>query len=179
MRQKKRLMVVLVMVIFVGLTVSLLPSGKVSAAEIRLKVANYFPPPSFQATVLEEFCRELEKRTHGGVKVDYYAGGSLLKAPAIFDGVVSGIADIGYSHVYYTAGRMPVTEAVGLPIGYPSAWVASQVLNDFYREFKPKEFDQVKVLWMNTSPNSAIATSRITIIKLKTSSIRKCAIRMR
>jgi TRAP-type C4-dicarboxylate transport system substrate-binding protein len=137
-----------------------------SAKEIRLKVAQYFPPPSFQAKVLEEFCRELEKRTDGKVKVDYYAGGSLLKAPAMFDGVVSGIADIGYSHVYYTAGRMPVTEAVGLPLGYPSAWVGSQVMNDFYQEFKPKEFDKVKVLWMNVSPNSAIATATKPIRKL-------------
>jgi TRAP-type C4-dicarboxylate transport system substrate-binding protein len=108
------------------------------AKVIRLKVAQYFPPPSFQSKVLEEFCRELEKRTDGAVKVDYYSGGSLLKAPAMFDGVVNGIADIGYSHVYYTAGRMPVTEAAGLPLGYPSAWIASQALNDFYREFKPK-----------------------------------------
>jgi TRAP-type C4-dicarboxylate transport system substrate-binding protein len=138
-----------------------------SAKEIRLKVAQYFPPPSFQSKVLEEFCRDLEKRTDGAVKVDYYAGGSLLKASAMFDGVVSGIADIGYSHVYYTAGRMPVTEAAGLPLGYPSAWVASQALNDFYREFKPKEFDKVKVLWLNTSPNSAIATASKPIRKLE------------
>jgi TRAP-type C4-dicarboxylate transport system substrate-binding protein len=138
-----------------------------SAKVIRLKVAMYFPPPAFQSKVLEEFCRELEKRTGGQVKVDYFAGGSLLKAPAMFDGVVSGIADIGYSHVYYTAGRMPVTEAAGLPIGYPSAWVGSQVLNDFYQEFKPKEFDGVKVLWLNTTPNSAIATAKKPIRKLK------------
>jgi len=167
MRQKKLLMVVLVMVLFVGLMVFLLPPGKAHAKVINLKVANYFPPPSFQAKVLEEFCRDLEKRTNGGVKVDYYAGGSLLKAPTMFDGVVNGIADIGYSHVYYTAGRMPVTEAAGLPIGYPSAWVASQVLNDFYHEFKPKEFDQVRMLWLNTSPNSAIATSKKPIRKLE------------
>lgn len=167
MRQKKRLMVVLVMFIFVGLTVSLLPSGKVSAAEIRLKVANYFPPPSFQSTVLEEFCRELEKRTQGAVKVDYYAGGSLLKATAIFDGVVSGIADIGYSHVFYTTGRMPVTESNGLPIGFPTGWVASQVFNDFQQEFRPKEFERVNVLWMNSSPPSAIATAKKPIRKLE------------
>jgi TRAP-type C4-dicarboxylate transport system substrate-binding protein len=137
-----------------------------SAKVIRLKVAMYFPPPTFQSKVLEEFCRELEKRTAGVVKVDYFTGGSLLKAPAMFDGVVSGIADIGYSHVYYTAGRMPVTEAAGLPLGYPSAWVASQALNDFYQEFKPKEFDKVRVLWLNTSPNSAIATAKKPIRKL-------------
>ena len=134
---------------------------------IRLKVAQYFPPPSFQSKVLEEFCRDLEKRTNGAVKVDYYSGGSLLKAPAMFDGVVSGIADIGYSHVYYTAGRMPVTEAVGLPLGYPSAWVGGQVINDFYQEFKPKEFDKVHVLWMNTTPPSAIATAKKPIRKLE------------
>jgi TRAP-type C4-dicarboxylate transport system substrate-binding protein len=45
--------------------------------------------------------------------------------------------------------------------------VASQVLNDFYDKFKPKEFDDVKVLWMNTSPNSAIATSKKPIRKLE------------
>jgi len=127
---------------------------------ISLKVANFFPPPAFQSKVLEEFCRDLEKRTGGKVKVDYYAGGSLLKSTAMFDGVINGIADIGYSHVYYTAGRMPVTEAGGLPLGFPTGWVASQVMNDFYQEFKPKEFDAVRVLWMNASPCTAIATAK-------------------
>jgi TRAP-type C4-dicarboxylate transport system substrate-binding protein len=139
----------------------------VFAASVNLKVANYFPPPTLQSKVLEEFCRELEQRTGGEVKVDYFTGGSLIKAPAMFDGIVRGIADIGYSHVYYTAGRMPVTEASGLPLGYPSAWVAGQVMNDFYNQFKPKEFDDVKVLWLNASPNSAIATSKKPIRKLE------------
>lgn len=143
-------------------------NGLLAASKvINLKVATYFPPPAFQSKVLDEFCRELEKRTEGAVKVDFFAGGSLLSAQAMFDGVVNGIADIGYSHVYYTPGRMPATEAAGLPIGYPSAWIASQVLNDFYHEFKPKEYDKVKVLWFNTSPNSAIATSKKPIRKLE------------
>jgi TRAP-type C4-dicarboxylate transport system substrate-binding protein len=167
MRQKKLFMVLLVAVLFVGLMVSVFSSGKAYAKEIRLKVANYFPAPASQSTLLEEFCRELEKRTHGQVKVDYYAGQSLLASTAMFDGVVSGIADIGYSHVYYTAGRMPVTEAAGLPLGYPSAWVSSQALNDFYQQFKPKEFDKVKILWMNTSTPSAIATAKKPVRKLE------------
>ena len=167
MRRKKLLIMVVAGILCLGLMVAVLPSEKAHAKVIRLKVAMYFPPPTFQSKVLEEFCRDLEKRTGGGVKVDYFTGGSLLKAPAMFDGVVSGIADIGYSHVYYTAGRMPVTEAAGLPLGYPSAWVASQALNDFYQKFKPKEFDAVKVLWLNTSPNSAIATAKKPIRKLE------------
>lgn len=160
MRQKQLFMVVLVLVLFVGLVVSLFPSGKAHAKEIRLKVANYFPAPASQSTVLEAFCRELEKRTGGQVKVDYYPAQSLLSSTAMFDGIIKGITDIGYSHVYYTAGRMPVTEAAGLPLEYPSAWVSSQVLNDFYQQFKPKEFDKVKVLWMNTSTPSGISTAK-------------------
>jgi TRAP-type C4-dicarboxylate transport system substrate-binding protein len=159
-------MVVLVAALCVGLTVTALPSGKAHAAKVNLKVANFFPPPAFQSKVLEDFCRDLEKRTGGQVKVDYYAGQSLLKAPAMFNGVVTGIADIGYAHVYYTAGRMPVTEACGLPLGYPSGWIASQVFNDFQQEFKPKEFNKVKILWMNSTPNSAIATAKKPIRKL-------------
>ena len=127
---------------------------------IRLKVANYFPPPANQSKLMDAFCKDLEMRTNGRVKVDFFAGGSLLKAPAMFEGVVNGIADIGYSHVYYTSGRMPVTETSGLPLGYPSAWVGGQVLNDFYNKFKPKEFDKVRVLWLNTSTPSAIASKK-------------------
>jgi TRAP-type C4-dicarboxylate transport system substrate-binding protein len=148
--------------------VTALPSGKIHAAPvIRLKVANYFAAPASQSIVLEEFCRELEKRTGGQVKVDYYPAQSLLSSTAMFEGIIKGIADIGYSHVYYTAGRMPVTEAVGLPLEYPSAWVSSQVLNDYYQQFKPKEFDQVKVLWMNTSTPSCISTAKKPIRKLE------------
>jgi hypothetical protein len=28
-----------------------------------------------------------------------------------------------------------------MPLGYPSAWVAAQCINDFYETFKPKEWD--------------------------------------
>lgn len=129
-------------------------------AVIELKMANYFPTPALQSTVLGEFGKEVEERTGGRVKITYYPGGVLLTATKIFEGVVTGIADIGYSHVYYTPGRMPVTEAVGLALGYPSAWVGSQVANDFYYKFKPKEFDDVVVLWMNTSNPNVMITKK-------------------
>jgi len=126
---------------------------------IELKFANYIPAPATHSVLLGEFCLELEERTGGRVKVDYFPGGTLLTAEAMFDGVIDGIADIGFSHVYYTPGRMPVTECAGLPIGYASAWVSGQVVNDFYDEFQPDEWDAVKVLWLSTSTPSAISTA--------------------
>ncbi|MFZ0447621.1 MAG: TRAP transporter substrate-binding protein [Desulfatiglandaceae bacterium] len=158
---QKKLLIILGILCF-GFMFTLTSAGGIYAADkvIKLKVSNFFPPPAFQSRVLEEFCRDLEKRTGGRVKVDYFAGGSLLKSTAMFDGIINGITDIGYSHVYYTAGRMPVTEACGLPLGFPTGWVSSEVMNDFYQEFKPKEFDKVRILWMNASPPTAIATSK-------------------
>lgn len=134
---------------------------------IELKLANYFPAPAGQSVILEEFSRELEERTGGRVKVDYFAGGSLLPPTGMFEGVVSGVADIGYSHIFYTPGRMSVTAVTGLPLGYSSGWVSAQVLNDFYHKFKPEEWDDVVVLYMNTSTPSAISTSKTPIRKLE------------
>jgi TRAP-type C4-dicarboxylate transport system substrate-binding protein len=124
-----------------------------------LKVANYFGAPASQSIILEEFCNDLTARTGGRVQCDYYTAGSLLSSSGMFDGILDGVTDIGYSHVYYTPGRMPVTECCGLPLGYPSAWVGGHVVSDFVQEFKPAEFDDVVILWMNTSTPSGISTA--------------------
>ncbi len=164
---KKGSMMALMMALCIVLIGSISPFEKAYSQAVKLRVATYFPPPSSQAKLLEEFCRELENRSKGQVKVDFFAGGSLVSPVATFDSLVSGVVDIGYSHVYYTPGRMPVTEAVGLPLAYPSSYVSNQVINDFYQQFKPKEFDAIKILWMNTSPPSAIATAKKPVRKLE------------
>ncbi|MCU0595532.1 MAG: TRAP transporter substrate-binding protein [Desulfobacterota bacterium] len=142
------------------LAIAFLPCEPLFAKDevIELKFANYFPPPARQSKFCEEFIADLEKRTNGKIKVQYFTGSSLLKAPNMFKGISSGIADIGLSHVEYSPGRMPVTEACDLPLGYPSGWVACNVTNDFYEKFKPKEWDEVQVLWMHAStPNVIIS----------------------
>jgi TRAP-type C4-dicarboxylate transport system substrate-binding protein len=129
-----------------------------SADVIKLKMANYFPPPAPHSKICEDFIADVEERTNGRVKIQYFAGGSLLKAPRMYEGVVTGISDIGLAHVEYTPGRFPVTEVCDLPLGFPSGWVANQVVNDFYHHFKPKEWDKVHILWMHASnPNVVIS----------------------
>ncbi len=160
--KKKALTTSLSVAVIINL-ICLLPafnSPAYSEEVIKLKFANYFPPPAKQSKICEEFIAEVEKRTNGRVKIQYFAGGSLLRAPAIYNGIETGIADIGYSHVFYTAGRMPVTETAGTPLGYPSAWVSTHVVNDFYNAFKPKEWNKVKVLWLNGSAPSLIISRK-------------------
>jgi TRAP-type C4-dicarboxylate transport system substrate-binding protein len=138
------------------------PMDKALAADqvINLKIANFFPPPSGQSKITEEFGAELERRSGGRIKVQFFGGGSLLKAPAMFKGIETGITDIGYSHVYYTPGRMPVCELIGLPIGTPTGWVAAHMAYDFYQKYHPKEFDSVKVLAIHGNPPSMIISNK-------------------
>jgi TRAP-type C4-dicarboxylate transport system substrate-binding protein len=141
-------------------TLTLIPIQGAYAAPkvINLKFANFFPPPAAQSKICEEFSAELERRTGGRVKVRYFPGGSLLKAPAVIKGVEKGIADIGYSHIEYTPGRMPVMEAAEQPLGYPSGWVANQIMNDFYNRVRPKEFENFKVMWFHANTPSMLMT---------------------
>lgn len=136
------------------------------AQPINLKVANYFPPPSKQSRLTQEFGEELERRSGGRIKVQYFAGGSLLTGPAMFKGIESGVADIGYAHVYYTPGRMPATEALGLPVGIPSGWVGAKVGFDFYNKYQPKEFAGVKVLALHLN-GPALLISKKPVAKLE------------
>lgn len=160
MKQKSLLAVVGILCL--GLMFAFLPFDTVQAKDevIKLKIANFFPPPAKQSKILDQFGKELEWRSGGRIKVQYFAGRSLLKAPAMYKGIEAGIADIGYAHVYYTPGRMPVSEGAGLPIGLPSAYVGAHVAFDFYNKFKPKEWNKVKLLAIHLNAPSMLITKK-------------------
>jgi len=109
----------------------------------------FFPPTHGQAKAAEAWAREIEKRTQGKVKIKVLAGGTLTPADQCYDGVAKGISDLGMSCFAYTRGRFPLTEVLDLPLGYPNGRVATRVANDFYKTFKPKELEDVKVLYIH------------------------------
>ncbi len=143
--------------VFVALFVFVMTSSPY-AAEVKLKLANYFPPTHMNSVMLGKYCEELNKLLAGKVQLTQYAGGTLLTAPKIAAGVSTGIADIGLSNLAYTRGRFPVMEIMELPHGFPSAWIAGHVANDFYNKFKPKDFDTYQLLMLSTSPINVVQT---------------------
>jgi TRAP-type C4-dicarboxylate transport system substrate-binding protein len=80
---------------------------------------------------------------------------------------VEGIADIGFTNIGYTYGRFRVTEVLDLPLGFPNAWVANHVANDFYREFKPKEWDKIHMISMHTSPANVVLSATKPVNKME------------
>lgn len=156
-RKRLKAAIVAAAVLFLGVIFT----GKASAAEvIELSYANMFPPTHIQSILPEQWCKEVEKRTNGRVKITYYPGQTLLQGPKIFSGVEDGIADIGTSVLGYSRGVFPAMEAIDLPLGYPNGTVATKVINDFYAKFKPKAFANVEPMYFHAHGPGILHTKK-------------------
>ena len=144
---RKGIALLLVVVALVFATHSLTRAADV----IKLKGANYLPVTHPMSVLSGWFCDEVKKRTNGQVEITYHPGGTLLNPVKMYDGVLTGITDLGLSHIQYTRGRFPVMEVFDLPLGFPSGWVDTRVATDFFNKYKPKEWDDVHVLYVSPS----------------------------
>jgi len=146
------------LVVFVVSFLFLMVSSPDAAEVIKLKFANYSPPKHMNSILMGKYCEELNKKLAGKVEVTQYTDSTFLSASKMAAGVAAGIADIGLSSLSYTRGRFPVMEIMELPHGFPSAWIAGHVANDFYSKYQPKDFDAYQVLMLSTSPINVVQT---------------------
>lgn len=135
-------------------------------AKTELTYADFFPPTHKQSQLAANWCAELEKRTNGEIVVKYFPAGTLAKGPQIYDGVISGIADIGLTVLSYTAGRFPVATAIDLPMGYKTGAQATQVANAVLNKFQPKEFDDTKIMYLHAHGPGLLHTSSKKVVTL-------------
>lgn len=126
-----------------------LPSISSAQKAISLNYSNFFPPQHKNSQLAEAWCKEIEKRTNGKVKITYFPGGTLTPAAQTYENVIKGIADIGFSVFGYTRGRFPMISLMDNPLGYRSGVQATKLANEFYKKFKPKELDDVHVLYLH------------------------------
>jgi len=99
--------------------------------EILLRYAFFAPAESFPAVQMEWWAEEMESRTNGQVKVQTIPGGALFTAENMFDGVLTGAADIGLSFVTYEPNRFPLLSLNDLPgLGYANSSQATRAFFD-------------------------------------------------
>ena len=137
----------------------------IHAKTYKLTYSNFFPPTHIQSKLAESWCKEVEKRTDGKVVIDYFPGQTLTKARQVYDGVVTGLSDVGLALFAYTRGRFPVMAAVDL--GYTSGKAATRVVNDVYRKFKPKELDDTQVMYLHAHGPGLLNTKGKRVQKLE------------
>lgn len=155
------------LIAIIGIAFMTVGAYKAQAQPIKLTYSNFFPPTHIQSKLAEAWCKEVEKRTKGKVKVEYYPGGTLTKAKQCYDGVVTGQSDLGFSVLAYTRGRFPVMSAVDLPLGYTSGKAATEVVNAVYGKFQPKELKDTEVMYLHAHGPGLIHTKGKAVRKLE------------
>lgn len=133
--------------------------GSLAQAATTLTYSNFFPPTHSQSKLAQAWCDEVEKRTDGQVKVQYYPGQTLTKAKQAYDGVTIGLSDLAMGCFAYTRGRFPVMAVVDLPFGYKNGVMATEVVNKVYKELKPEELDNVEVMYLHAHGPGLIFTT--------------------
>ena len=152
--KQKSLTIMLMVAFLLGISLLSVPAH----AQIKLTYANFPPAPTFPCVQMEEWKKEVEKRTGGKVAIQTFPGSTLLNPKNMFEGVISGTADIGCLAMSYQPGRFPVSEAIDQPVGFSSAKAASLALYDLIEKYKAKEFEQVKIITLFTCPPANIMT---------------------
>lgn len=143
-----------------GLVLGAFISTSVYSAEvIKLRYAMWMPPTHRQAVLVDQWAKEIDKRTDGRVKITVYYGGTLAAPTLVYDGLLKGAFDIGQTSLVYNMGRFPLSEILDYPLAYRDAKQATALDNAFAAKFKPKEFEDVKMLYF-FSPGPTLIHTR-------------------
>ncbi len=143
-----------------GLTACKPQGGAAGQETIKLSYSIFFPPTHIQCITATNWAAEIEKRSGGRVKITVYPAGSLTKADQCYEGVLTGISDIGMSCFAYTRGRFPLLEALDLPLGYPNGAAATRIVNDMVRKYQPAELAGVHTLYVHAHGPGVLASKK-------------------
>ncbi|GMV45963.1 MAG: hypothetical protein AMXMBFR66_13610 [Pseudomonadota bacterium] len=86
-----------------------------AASPIVLRKADFGPATQTRTTLSMWWARELEQRSQGRVKVQYFPADSLVKASDVFEATRSGVVDIGIWVQAYNPAVSPLSAVFTLP----------------------------------------------------------------
>src|SRR5512139_399287 len=155
----KRRSVVLWLVL---LTVSLffLTSIPAQAQEkaMKLRLSVMWPPQHPWTKTFDQWGKDIEKATAGRITVTVFAANTLSPPMQVYDNTVKGVVDVGTNLLAYSPGRLPLSEVLQQPLGYKSGYQATRLANAYYKKFRPKEFDDVQVMFLHGAAPGFIFT---------------------
>jgi TRAP-type transport system periplasmic protein len=139
---------------------SLLSTGV--SAQVVLTASSWLPPSHTLSEVQKEWCGLLEQKTAGKAKCNILPR-SVAAAPATFDAVRNGLADLSYTVHGYTPGRFVTTQMAEVPFLGQSAEASSVAFQRMYAKYPAiaDEHKGVKVISVFThGPGIVFNTKR-------------------
>jgi TRAP-type C4-dicarboxylate transport system substrate-binding protein len=128
------------------------------AQAVELRFATGFPASHLmQKHVWEPWAEEVAKKSNGTLTIRMYPGGALGPAPATFQRVKAGVADIGYSLQGFTSDQFPRTLLLEMPDVAHDNVTATRKLWAVYDLIKD-DYPGVKVLGLLSTGPNVVAT---------------------
>lgn len=139
----------------IALAATIAVASSTSFATQTLRLAHFWPATSAVNTeIFSAWASTIEDQSNGQLKIEIYPSQTLVKAAKLYDGAVSGLADISGVVQGYSAGRFPLSEITQLPGITTSSSQGSCILQNLYDSGAiAHEYDDSHVLFMfSTGP---------------------------
>ncbi len=122
------------------------------AQQVNLRLHTHVPPVSSSFKNLQWWAGQVEKASHGRIKIALFGSNQLGgKAADIYDQVAQGVVDIGWTIPGYLPGRFPRTAVFELPfMGGKPSYVAPAIMA-FYPKYLTKEYGDTHVLVLHAA----------------------------
>jgi TRAP-type C4-dicarboxylate transport system substrate-binding protein len=130
------------------------------AGGTKLRLSGIWPPVHPITKLLEQWGREVETATGGQVTVTVFPSNTLTPPMQAYDNTVKGVVDIAACLLAYAPGRLPLSEVLQQPLGYKNGHQATRMANAYFQQFKPREFDDVKVMFLHGAAPGFVMTKR-------------------
>jgi len=121
---------------------ALLGMAGAASAQVTLTITSWVPPTHLLTRALADWCAEAGKATEGRIKCNLLPK-SVAPAPATFDAVRDGLADLSLTVHGYTPGRFTMSKLAEMPFLGDSAIATSVAYQRIYEKHLAK-FDEHK-----------------------------------
>lgn len=126
--------------------------------DITFQYAFFAPETSFPGVQMDEWAEQLGERTDGQVSVETFPGGTLLDSGDIYEGVSSGIVEVGMDSPAYDTSQFPFSSVIAQSLGFENSRVASATFLDLLLEYEPAEFDGYVIVTAFTTEPTYLQT---------------------
>jgi len=127
---------------------------------MKLRLSVMWPPQHALTKLFDQWGKDVEKATAGRITVTVYASNTLSPPMQVYDNTSKGIVDVGTALLAYAPGRLPLSEVLQQPLGYRNGYQATMLANAYYKKFRPKEFDDVHVLFLHGAAPGFVFTKK-------------------
>jgi TRAP-type transport system periplasmic protein len=128
--------------------------------EIKLRYSVIWPQMHPMTKLMVEWGQDVEKASQGRIKTTMFASNTLAPPMQAYDATAKGVVDVCGNLLAYSPGRLPLSEVLQQPLGYKNGYQASKLADAYYKKFKPKEFDDVKVMYLHGAAPGFVMTKK-------------------